>query len=155
MCQGIAILRSQVPDEVMERYALRSRVVTRGGEYSELHFMRNERKPLLPVFHGGQLKICEWGNRNGRSKLPRSGWYSMEAIEAGTWRWLKPEQIEIPANYGFEKGVWYQIIQGVRGVLVYDEQAKPHAYLLTKPATHYYQIMTRCNRMPVLIEQEI
>ncbi len=74
---------------------------------------------------------------------------------AGTWLWLGPAQVKIPTDYGFDKGVWYQITQGIRGILVRDEQGKPHVYMLTVPASHYYRIMTRSSRMPVLIEQEI
>jgi hypothetical protein len=117
--------------------------------------MHGERNAVLPVFHAGELIVCRWGNRNRRSKLPRPGWCGREEIEAGKWRWLEPIRVEIPANYGFEKGVWYQITQGIRGVLVNDEHGQSHIYMLTTVASHYYRIMTRCSRMPVLIEQEI
>ena len=61
----------------------------------------------LPVVHDGQLVIYEWGNRgNKESKLPRTGWCRNESLEAGKWRWLSPEPVEIPADFGLEKGVW-------------------------------------------------
>ncbi len=155
MCQGIAILTSRMSEETIERYGLASRIVSRGGQCKELHFMHSERYPTLPVYCDGELTICEWGNRVGRSKLPRPGWCGIESLESGKWRGLEPERVEIPADYGYEKGVWYQVIQGIRGILVRDEQDRLHAYMLTTPASHYYRIMTRCSRMPVLIEQEI
>ena len=155
MCQGVSILLSRIAEETIERYRLNSRIISRGGECKELHFMHTERQRALPVYHAGQLVICEWGNGNTRAKLPRSGWCAAESLDSGKWRWLEPEPIEIPADFGFEKGVWYQITQGIRGILVRDEQDKPHVYMLTTPASHYYQIMTRCSRMPVLIEQDI
>ena len=155
MCQGIGLLLSHVAEPAIERYGLAGRIVCRGGECKELHFMHDERNAVLPVSHAGQLIVCQWGNRNSRSKLPRPGWCGMEAIEAGKWRWLEPIRVEIPAEYGFDKGVWYQITQGIHGVLVNDEHSQPHVYMLTTPASHYYRIMTRCSRMPVLIEQEI
>jgi hypothetical protein len=141
-------------EESIAHYELESRIVSRGSPCKELHFMRKERRPVIPVYHGGQLIVCEWGSWS-RSKLPRSGLCSVESLEAGQWRWCEPQRVEIPADFGFEKGIWYQITQGVQGMLVHDERGKPHVYLLTKQATHYYEIMTRCSRMPVLIDQEI
>jgi hypothetical protein len=155
MCQGISVLRMQLTEELIEQHDLSHRIVSRGGEQQELHFLSSHRAAELPVLHDGQLVIYEWGNRNKKSKLPHMGWCGNESLEAGKWRWLEPELVEIPANFGLEKGVWFQIVHGVRGVLVKDEQRRPHVYMLTKPASHYYQIMTRCNRMPVLIEQDI
>ena len=155
MCQGVSILLSRMTEQAIERYKLAGRIVCRGGEYKEVHFMHDDRKRLLPVFHEGQLIVCEWGNCSGASKLQRLGWCSQESIEAGKWRWLEPERIEIPADYGYDKGVWYQVTQGIRGVLVRDERGRPHAYILTVPASHYYKIMTRSSRMPILIEQDI
>jgi len=43
----------------------------------------------------------------------------------------------------------------MEGILVYDEQSKPHVYMLTQPASHYYQVMTRHERMPVLIGEQM
>ena len=155
MFQGVSILLSRMPEQSIERYQLAGRIVSRGGECNEIHFMHDERNRMLPVFHDGQLIVCEWGNCSSVSKLQRIGWCSQESIEAGKWRWLEPQQIEIPADYGYDRGVWYQVTQGIRGVLVRDERDRPHAYILTVPASHYYKIMTRSSRMPILIEQDI
>ena len=155
MCTGISILRMQVPVELFAQYDLSHRVVSRGGDQHELHFLYSDPTPVLPVLHDGRLTICEWGNRSKQSKLPHTGWCSEESLHAGKWRWLEPKPVDIPANFGLEKGVWFQIVQGVRGVVVKDEHGRPHVYMRTKPASHYYSIMTRCNRMPVLIDQDI
>lgn len=155
MCKGISILRSRIKQELFDRYELEERVTSRGGE-PELHFMYTDRVVLLPVLQDGQLTIMEWGNRgNKESKLPRTGWCRTESLEAGKWKWLRPEAVEIPADFGLEKGVWFQIIQGLRGVVVKDELKRPHVYMLTQPASHYYEIMTKHDRMPQLIGQEI
>ena len=63
--------------------------------------------------------------------------------------------MDIPAALGLEKGVWFLITEGIRGILVRDERDMPHVYMLTQPASHYYQIMTRHNRMPVLLGQQM
>jgi hypothetical protein len=39
--------------------------------------------------------------------------------------------------------------------LVPDEQGIAVAYVICEPASHYYQIMTRSDRMPVLIDERI
>jgi hypothetical protein len=36
-----------------------------------------------------------------------------------------------------------------------DERGLAIVYMLCEPASHYYQIMTRSNRMPVPIEERI
>ena len=89
------------------------------------------------------------------SSLIRTGWCRTESLEAGKWKWLRPQAVVIPADFGLEKGVWFQVIQGMKGVVVYDELERLHVYMLTQPASHYYEIMTKHDRMPQLIEQEI
>jgi hypothetical protein len=95
------------------------------------------------------------GNRDRCSKLPLTGWARLEDLEAGQWRHWQPEPVDIPACFGFDKGIWFQVREGIRGILVRDEKGNPHVYLLTEPASHYYQIMTRSDRMPVLIGERI
>jgi hypothetical protein len=117
---------------------------------------RSIQRVILPVIHAGQLVIYEWGNRsNPQTKLPKTGWCRKESLDAGKWRWLHPEPVDIPCSFGLEKGVWFQITEGIRGVLVRDEAEAPHVYMLTEAASHYYQIMTRHDRMPLLIDQRI
>jgi hypothetical protein len=63
--------------------------------------------------------------------------------------------VVIPANMGLDSGVWFRIRQCVRGVAVQDEQGAPVVYDLCEPASHYYQVMTRCEWMPVLVGERI
>ena len=63
--------------------------------------------------------------------------------------------VDIPVTFGLERGVWYRIRQGIRGILVPDERGIAVAYMICEPATHYYHVMTRSSRMPVLIEEKI
>ena len=155
MCFGIALPIDALPEELVERYP--HRVATREPEATrELRFTFRDPQAELPVWHDNRLEILAWGNRDDRkSRLPRTGWCRQESLEAGRWSWLQPEMVEIPAALGLEKGVWFLITEGVRGVLVHDERALPHVYMLTQPASHYYQIMTRHDRMPVLLGQQM
>jgi hypothetical protein len=155
MCSGIVLPDREATDEIVARYRLDSRRVSREG-HVEFRFLYREPLPQLPVIHEGRLLIVSWGNRDDKaSRLPRTGWCRSDSLAEGQWGWLHPEPVVIPACLGWEKGVWYQITEGIRGVLVRDEQGRPHAYMLTKHATHYYEIMTRHNWMPVLIDQVI
>jgi hypothetical protein len=63
--------------------------------------------------------------------------------------------VDIPATLGLDRGIWFQIKEGVRGILVRDETSRQHVYMLTEPASHYYNVMTRHNRMPVFIGEKI
>ena len=113
------------------------------GDSRELRFLYRDPRPELPAWHGNRLGIYPWGNRGRQSSLPRTGWCRLETLEEGLWRELGPEPVDIPAALGLERGVWFLIAEGIRGVLVRDERGRPHVYMLTQPASHYYQIMTR------------
>jgi hypothetical protein len=57
---------------------------------------------------------------------------------------------------GLDKGVWYRIRQGIRGLLAHDEGGKPRVYVVCEPSSQYYQVMTRGSCwMPVLIGERI
>jgi hypothetical protein len=155
MCSGIAIPIDELPESLVQRQ--RRRLVLRSpGDSHELRFLYRDTYPELPAWHGNRLGIFQWGNRTGRhSSLPRTGWCRLETLEEGFWQELSPEPVEIPAALGLERGVWFLIPEGIRGVLVHDEQGRPYVYMLTQPASHYYQIMTRNARMPVLLGEQI
>jgi hypothetical protein len=63
--------------------------------------------------------------------------------------------VDIPASVGYESGVWFAVREGIRGVLVHDERGIPIVYMVCVPASHYYHVMTRSRRMPVLIGERI
>jgi hypothetical protein len=155
MCLGIAIAWTELPMELIAAHTLERRVHERGGE-KEVQFLFRDRDPRLPVWRDGQLQIVRWGNSRGLSRfLPRTGWTWQETIDAGAWKNIDSAAVDIPATLGFEKGVWYRIRQGIRGLLVSDERSEPVVYMICEPSTHYYRIMTRSNRMPVLIDERI
>jgi hypothetical protein len=155
MCFGIALPIDALPEELVREH--QHRVAIREPNASrELQFTFRDPVAELPAWHGNQLRIYLWGNRDdAASRLPRTGWCRQESLEAGRWQHMRPEPVDIPAALGLEKGVWFLISEGIRGVLVRDERGRPHVYMLTQPASHYYQIMTRHDRMPVLLGQQI
>jgi hypothetical protein len=155
MCVGISLAWSDVPTELIKQYGLEHRVHERGGE-REVRFLYRDRQPRLPVWRDGRLLFVRWGNGRGQSRfLPRTGWTWLSTVEEGYWRSLNPILIDIPATLGMDRGVWFRIRQGIRGLLVPDERGIAVGYMICEPASHYYQVMTRSNRMPVLIEERI
>jgi len=151
MCLGIAVPIHEIPEAMVCKHRLADRIAQReNGAGREIQFMYRHARRLLPVYIDNQLRILEWGNRSGNGPLPVGGWCHREWIESGHWQGLQPQQAMILASMAVELGVWYQVKQGIQCVVV-----RNHAYMLTEPATHYYRIMTRSNRMPVLVGQTI
>lgn len=156
MCLAIALLRSDIPEALFEREGLASRVCVRpGGGGPEVRFDWRDRHAVIPVIDGGQLRIVHWGSRDRSGPLPATGWTWRETVESGSWSWAAPEPVLIPAAYGFEKGIWYKITEGIHGLLVRDAAEELRAYMICEPSTRYYRVMTRSTRMPWLMGEVI
>jgi hypothetical protein len=65
------------------------------------------------------------------------------------------EPAAIAARYGFEKGVWFHITEGIHGLLVRVPEGEPVVYMVCEPSTRYFRVMTRSDRMPWLIGEAI
>ncbi|ADV61899.1 hypothetical protein Isop_1313 [Isosphaera pallida ATCC 43644] len=127
----------------------------RGGE-AEYRFDAWDRCPKLPILRDGHLTLARWGNLRGQSRhLPRTAWTWLRTVEQGSWRHLDPLEVVIPATLAFERGVWYRVRQGIRGLLVPDERGWAVCYMICQPSSHYYYVMTRSAHMPVLIGETI
>ena len=83
--------------------------------------------------------------------MPPTGWTWLSPVEGGQRGQADMEPVMIAATMGLEKGIWFRVRDGIRSLLVRDEHGVESAYMLCEPATHYYQVMTRSERMPVLI----
>lgn len=156
MFAGVALARSELPVELIEQHGLHSRVHDRGGE-PEVRFLLRDRERVLPVWLDGRLQIVRWGNRRGQSaRLPCTAWTWRATLEAGGWNEREPAEVIIPATMGLDGGVWFHVREGVRGVVVRDEQGQAVVYVVCEPASHYYAVMTRGSAwMPVLVDETI
>ena len=155
MCVGISLAWSELPKELIDRHGLERRVHERGGE-REVRFLYRDRLSRLPVWRDGQLMVVRGATAGARAaSCPRTGWTWLLTVQEGYWRGLNPILVDIPATLGLDRGVWFRIRQGIRGLLVPDERGNAVVYMICEPASHYYQVMTRSNRMPVLIEERI
>lgn len=153
MCTALALPTSELPDVLVEE--LRARVYTRETGAREVRFYWRAVPALLPVWWGGRLRVVRWGNRDRDGRLPPCGWTWRQTVEAGRWAALAPEEVEVPAVYGFTNGVWFRIKQGVRGLLVRTPAGEPVVYLLCEPATRYYRVQCRSAWEPVFIGEVI
>jgi hypothetical protein len=151
MFSGVALAESELPAELVER----SRVHVRGVE-AEVRFLLRDAVRLLPVWLDGRIQLIRWGNRRGQSKaLPFTAWTRLKTLEDGQWGDRHPEQVVIPATMILDRGVWFPAWEGVRGVVVKDEQGIPIVYPILVESTHYYQIMTKSPWMPALVGELI
>ena len=154
MFSGVALAASEVPEELVERHGLGRRVYARGGE-REVRFLLGDAERMLPVWLDGQLRIVRWGTRRGQSRgLPCTAWSWRATVEKGGWG-QHVEPVVIPATMGLDRGVWFHVAEGVRGIVVRDDCGEAVVYMLVEPSTHYYQVMTRSEWMPSLVGQLI
>ncbi|AMV38416.1 hypothetical protein [Planctomyces sp. SH-PL62] len=111
----------------------------------------------MPIRRDRRLQIVRWGDGGRRSCTPpRTGRTWKKSVESGLWLNAGAVPVEIPAMFRLERrGVWYAIEVGMRGILVPDERGLAVCHMVIDEATHYYRVMTRAERMPVLIDQVI
>jgi hypothetical protein len=151
MCTGISLAISEVPVALFVENDLHSRWIERGG-VAEVRFLYQDEPRVLPVWYEGQLRLVRWGvRRNESRRLPCTGWTWQATVEAGRWAETDAEPVVIPASFGLERGIWFRIREGIRGLLARDEHGREAVYMLCEPASHYFAVMTRSSRMPVLI----
>src|SRR5579871_6719290 len=122
MCAGVAVYWRDLPASIVERHELRDRVTVRcAGAEPEVQFLHRAVPRLIPAWHEGQLDIYPWGSRGRGTNLPAMGWARLEEVAAGAWGQWHPEPVIIPACFGYDKGIWFQIKEGIQGILVHDE----------------------------------
>jgi hypothetical protein len=154
MCTAIAIALSELPVDLVRRHRLAERVHARAGR-EEFQFHWWQAPTLLPVRRDGRLEILPWGSKARRGPLPYGGWVAVEHIAGGVLANARPEEVVIPANLGHQKGTWFLINEGIRGVVV-EARGGPVVYMLTEPSSNYYRNMTEQSpTMPVFVNQVI
>ncbi len=157
MCQAVTISVRDLPSRYLSHDAIKARLTGRGGE-EEVQFFYH-RKPfpaLLPIVLDEQFRIVRWGNRQRTSKvLPTTGWISKEDLDQGLWQNLPSQEVVIVGNAALDRGVWFPLLQGIRGLYVEDEKKVPTVFMLMDKPTDYYQIMTKSRSMPMIIGEVI
>lgn len=147
MCAGISFHIDDINPKELDRFFTRQEFEKqRKGD--QVHTMFWQDKPFLPVDEPDGVKLCEWGNRDRMSKLPKTGWARLESIQDGRWDWLKPQKIWIPSLMGYDKKKWFKTPQGLTGVKVrYHNLTR--VYIVTTKADRSYVDLIGHDRMPV------
>ncbi len=115
MCTGIAIAVSEMPVELARRHRLSERVYARAGQ-DEFRFLWLQTPTVLPVLWDGRLEILPWGSKLRRGPLPYGGWVSEQEVADGQLG--RADEAVIPANFGHQKGTWFLITEGIKGVVI-------------------------------------
>lgn len=154
MCSAIALPTSELPDALLA--TMLERIHSRGEGEREVRFYLRAVPALLPVWWGGRLRVVRWGNRDrSERRLPPTAWTWQATVETGAWSEANAEPVDIPGRFLFANGVWTTCKRGVRGLLCRPPGAEPVAYAICQPATRYWEVMTRADWMPVLIDEVI
>jgi hypothetical protein len=159
MCGGVIFPFKEEYKAVLAHYYSPEQIeeFERSGQVRSLYWQRGG-EPVLPVRVGdGQAEapkeeIMLWGNRDKDAPFPQTGWARKDSIEAGKWAYLKPEPALIPVTHGVEKGKWFEISTGIKGVVVHKGEER-RIYMLTEDASPEFVAVTRHERMPVLEDQ--
>jgi hypothetical protein len=151
MIGGIAVREFAV--DAVDEARLRQRTRTREGQ-PEIYFLLSDAERLLPVCLAARNHIVLWGARRGQG-LPQTSWVQIDSLEAGRWDALEPAEAVIPASRALDNGIWYDVREGVRAIVLRDPRGVLVAYPLVEQASHYYQGMTGSDWMPCLIRQRI
>ena len=152
---GIALPLYDLPAGLLKHPVVAGRVHRRGDQ-EEVQFHWWHDPHVLPVRLCGQVRLLRWGSKARKgTALPFGGWVAEDHIAAGALAAARPEPVVIPASLGHDRGTWFVINEGVRGVVVYD-RGEPVVYVLTRPSSNYYRNMTEQHDvMPVLVGQVI
>lgn len=151
MCGGIAFKINQISRKDLQRY-YSEREIDKIEQEGEAQSFFWSKKPVLPVEREKKVELVDWGNRDKKNNLPKTGWAKQESINDGKWQYLKPEFVKIPVERGYEKGVWFKPKSKEFQGLVVERDKNKKVYMLTKPATEKYQKLTKHNREPVEIQ---
>lgn len=109
------------------------------------------REPTLPVQDSHhKVRLLNWGNRNKKINLPKTGWAKSESLKNSKWDYLKPKEVIIPAVKGYEKGVWFPIKKGIKGIVI-DKDGEQRVYMVTRQSSPEYLNLTKHDREPDLL----
>jgi len=158
MCGGVIFPYKKEYKKALEQYYSPAEVeeFEKTGQVRSLYWQKGE--PVLPVVTEGddgeppRHELLRWGNRDKEAPFPQTGWARKDSLEAGKWDYLKPDPVLIPVTYGVEKGKWFEIENGIQGVVLHrgDEN---RVYMITDNADPEYVEVTHHQRMPVLQNQ--
>jgi hypothetical protein len=156
MCGGVIFPYSAEYREALEQSYSPAEIAEfeRTGQVKSLFWQKGD--PVLPVVapdgadsEKTQVEVMKWGNRDKDAPFPQTGWARLDSVNGGRWGHLDPQPTLIPVSYGVEKGRWFEIEEGIQGVVV-SRGGERRVYMLTDDASPEYLEATNHARMPVL-----
>lgn len=147
MCGGIGYKIKNIPEAELAKFYTPEEIA-RFKQTGAVEDFFWRRQPVLPIKTDQGIRLKVWGNKDKNLKLPATGWAREESIMDGKWDYLKPEEVLIGAEKGYEKKVWFDLPQGTPGLLV-KRNGEERVYMITKPAGKTYQEKTGHDRQPI------
>jgi len=155
MCGGVIFPFKEVYREALAEYYSPEQIeeFEQTGQVKSVYWQKTE--PVLPVVSQEdeddepKEEVLLWGNRDKEAPFPQTGWAREDSIESGKWAYMKPKPALIPVTHGVEKGRWFDIDEGIHGVIV-QKGGERRVYMLTQDATSDFLAATKHDRMPVL-----
>jgi hypothetical protein len=153
MCDAISLSIRHLPAQYHQHPAIKSRLTGRGGE-EEVQFFYDRKPfpPLLPILLDGQFRVVRWGNRQRRSKvyliLAESNCTNWQQ---GCWQHADIQEVLIVGNAALHRGVWFPLLEGIKGIYLRDEHGTPTVFMLMEKPSDYYGIMTKSKVMPMIV----
>ncbi|MBF6611813.1 MAG: hypothetical protein IVW55_01640 [Chloroflexi bacterium] len=159
MCGGVIFPYKDEYRETLARYFPEEAIeeFRQSGQVKSLYWQRGE--PLLPVAtpdksgEASDIELVRWGNRDKNAPFPQTGWSRVESLAAGKWNYLRPQPVLIAVSYGIEKGNWFTIAKGIKGVIV-QREGERRVYMLTGEAKPGFHAKTHHDRMPLLEDED-
>lgn len=153
MCDAVSLSLRELPAHYHAHPAIKARVMGRGGdEEVQFYYDRRPFPPLLPILLDGQFRVVRWGNRQRKSKLlPHTGRVELHELHQGCWQHADIVEVLIVGNAALHRGVWFPLLEGIKGIYLKDEHGTPTVFMLMDKPSDYYQIMTKSKVMPVMV----
>lgn len=147
MCAGISFLIDVVRGRDLDRFLTDDELdKKRKGDLVESFYW--DAKPYLPVYEDDEVNLYPWGDREGRSGLPKTGWAKIESVRDGIWNAYSPKKVLIPSYAGYEKRHWFKTPQGIQGIKVRIHNIT-RVYILTAKADRQFLRIIGHDRMPM------
>ena len=152
MCGAVAIKYDPAMKEELTKF-FTAEEIARFETNGEIVFAYWDKQPMLPIRKGKEICFIDWGNRDEKLRLPKTGWARLESLLEKKWDHLKPKVVLIPAQRGCEKKVWFDLTADIKAVLVQKDGVE-RVYMITEAATPEYKELTKHERMPRLMEKK-
>jgi hypothetical protein len=147
MCGGVGFKIKNIPDKELKKH-YSPELIKRFKHKDRVESFFWHKDAVLPIKENGSTRLAHWGNKDEDVHLPKTGWARSESLQEGKWDYLKPEEVDIPIESGYEKKTWFDMPKGAKGVIV-RKNSDERVYMITKEASEEYKKETGHGREPL------